>query len=72
MEIYSLNIGGKKFSQYKTFEDAYLQLELFVKSNPEFVMEIIVEEFCDCGYFETSCKNYILCEYKNNLLKKYI
>lgn len=67
MEIYSINIDGKKFKQYKTYNDALLDFELQIKINPDSNIKIILEDFCDYGNLDTCCKIYILCEY--NILK---
>lgn len=72
MEIYSINIDGKKYKQYKTYDDALLDIELQIKINPNSNMEIILEDFCDYGNLDTCCKIYILYEYKNNKFKKYL
>lgn len=71
MEIYSINIDDKKFKQYKTFEDSLVDMNLQINNNPNSKIEIILEDFCDNGYFDTGCKTYLLCEYKNNKMKKY-
>lgn len=72
MEIYSINIDEKKFKQYKTFEDALIDFDLQIKINPNSNIEIILEDFCDYGNLDTCCKIYVLREYKNNKLKKYL
>lgn len=72
MEIYSINIDGIKFKQYKTYEDAFIDTELQIKINPNSNIEIILEDLCDYGNLDTCCKIYLLCEYKNNILKKYM
>ena len=71
MEIYSINIDGKKFKQYKTYYDALIDIEMQIKINSDSNIELILEDFCDYGNFDTCCKIYLLCEYKNKIFFKY-
>lgn len=43
-----------------------------IKLNINSNIEMILEEFCEYGHLDTCCKMYILHEYKNSLLKKYL
>ena len=74
MEIYIININKKKFSQYKTYNEALDSMDSIIKSNPNFTsnIEIILEEFCEYGHSDTCCKIYLLCEYKNLVFTKYL
>ena len=72
MEIYSINVNNKKYKQYKTYDEALVDIELLIKINTNSDIEIILEEFCEYGYMETCCKIYLLYEYKNLIVKKYL
>ena len=72
MEIYSINIDKKKYKQYKTYEEAIEDMNLLMVSYPNSNIEMIIEEFCEYGHLDTCCKIYLLCEFKNSLLKKYL
>lgn len=72
MEIYSINIDGKKYKQYKNYEDAESDMNKLIELNKNSHIEIILEDFCDYGHFDYCCKIYLLCEYKNLLIKKYL
>ena len=72
MEIYSINIDNKKYKQYKRYEEALDDTEKLIKTNPSLNLEIILEEFCEFGYSDTCCKLYLLYEYKNFTVKKYL
>lgn len=71
MEIYLLNIDNKKIGQYKTYKEAEIQMNYEIKNNLNSTIEIILEDYCDNGNYDTCCKIYILCEYKNKIIKKY-
>lgn len=68
MEIYLINIDGKKYSQYKTYENALREMENQIKLNPNSVIQMILEDFCDYGNLDTCCKIHILHEYKNLII----
>jgi hypothetical protein len=72
MEIYCLHINSKKYKQYKTYEEALLDTEKIIKNDPNLNLEIILEEYCEYGYLDTCCKTYLLYEYKNLIVKKYL
>jgi hypothetical protein len=72
MEIYSINIDGTKYKQYKTYTDALVDMDMLIKTNTNSTIKIFLEEFCDYGHLETCCKLDMLCEYKNLILKKFI
>jgi len=72
MEIYSININKKKTFQYKTYDEAFIEMEKIIKTNQNYTIEIILEEFGEYGCLDTCCNIYLLCEYKNLTLKKYL
>ena len=72
MEIYSIEINGKKIKQFKKFEDAYEKVVLMCVDSPSSKIEIILEEFCDYGHVETGCKTYVLFEFDCGKINKYI
>lgn len=72
MEIYSLNINKKKFKQYKTYEDALVDMDFQILDNPNSNIELYLEDFCDYDNYDTCCKIYLLCEYKDMKIKKYL
>ena len=72
MEIYSIEINGKRFKQFKKFEDAYEKVKMMVLDSPNSNIEIILEEFCDFGYLDTGCKTYLLFRFNNGITNKYI
>jgi len=72
MEIYYINIDTKKYKQYKTYELAFVDMEKLILSNPDSNIEIILEDFCEFGHSDSCCKIYLLCEYKNLTIKKYL
>ena len=72
MEIYLIDIDGKKYSQYKTYENAKKDLEILYCKYPNSNIKILVEEYCDNGAQDFCCKIYTLCEYKNLKVNEYI
>ena len=72
MHIYILYLNKKKYKQYKNFELAYEKAEEIIKEFPEDNLEIILEDYCDYGYSDTSCKFYLLLNYVNRKINKYI
>ncbi len=72
MNIYLIHLEGKKYKQYKTFEDAESTVNKFIDENPKILIEIFIEEYCEFGHAETSCKTYLLLKYDNGKLNKYI
>lgn len=72
MEIYSINVDKKKYKQYKTYEKAFEDMNCLINSKPDSNIEIILEDFCEYGHLDTCCKIYLLCEFKNSILKKYL
>jgi hypothetical protein len=73
MELYTININGKKYKQYKTFEEALDNMKKIIESEPNSNIKIYSEEFCEyeCGS-DTSCKIHIVCDYENSTIKKYL
>ncbi len=72
MEIYIINKDMKKYKQYKTYEEALVDIEKLIKIDPKSNLEIILEEYCEYGNLDTCCKIYLLFEYKNLTTKKYL
>ena len=72
MEIYSIHINKKKFKHYKSYEDAYKIIDEIILENPILLIEIILEQYCEFGYADTSCKFYLLYKYDNGNINKYI
>ena len=82
MEIYCIKIDGKKYKQYKTFEDAFIDFEKKINESQNFEkkinesqnleIKIILEEYCEYGYLDNCCKIDVLCEYKDFIIKKYL
>lgn len=72
MEIYKIEIDEKKYSQYKTYEDAKKDLIKLINTNKNSNIKIIMEEFYDYGIFDNCCKIYLLCEYLNFVIREYI
>ena len=62
----------KKYKQYKTFEDAFIDFEKKINENHDLEIKIILEEYCEYGYLDNFCKIYLLCEYKYFIIKKYL
>lgn len=72
MEIYSIEINGKRFKQFKKFEEAYDKVITMCSDSPDSKIEIILEEFCDYGHFDTCCKTYTLFKFDCGKINKYI
>lgn len=62
MEIYYIEINGKRFKQFKQYNDAFDIVKIMVLESPNLKIKIILEEFCDFGYLDTCCKTYTLFE----------
>jgi len=73
MDIYSIHINGIKYKQFKNYEDAYKIIESIIIDSPKFLIEIILEQYCEFGYSDTSCKFFSLYKYDNgNIAKNYV
>ena len=72
MEIYSIEINGKRFKQFNKFEVAYEKVNLMCLNFPDSKIEIMLEQFCEYGHSDTGCKTYLLFEFNNGKTNKYI
>lgn len=71
MKIYSINIDGKKYKQYKTYTEAHIDMNSLIKLNAQSTIKIFLEDFCDYGYSDACCKMCVLCEYEKLIYKKF-
>ena len=72
MNIYLIKLDNKIYKRYKTYEDSYNDFEKILSELPDSKIEIELEEYCEFGHSESSCKVYSLCKYENGLINKYI
>lgn len=70
MNIYFITVDKKKYAQYKTYEKSYEDFEKLILENPNSLIEIGLEEYCEFGHSDTCCKIYDLCKYENGIVLK--
>lgn len=69
MNIYFINLDNKKYKQYKTYENAFIDVKKMISQFPTSTIEIILEEYCEFGHYESCCKLFILYKYENGIVK---
>jgi hypothetical protein len=71
MNIYFITVNKKKYAQYKTYEKSYEEFEKLILENPNSLIEIGLEEYCEFGHLDSCCKTYNLCKYENRIVFNY-
>lgn len=69
MKIYLINFDGKKYKQYKTYEQSLEDLNKLILEYPNSNVKIILEEYDEFGHSDSCCKFYDLCLYEDRQIK---
>ncbi len=71
MDLYIIYMDKKKHSQYKNYESAYKIVEEIIDIQPNSIININLEQYCEYGHSDISCKHYLLYTYDNGKINKY-
>lgn len=72
MDFYLILVDNKKQSKHKSLEDSLKQFEILTNEFPQSSIQIMLEQFCEFGYSDTCAKIYLVYDYKNGIINKYI